>query len=64
MTALCSGKLCTIFSGTHVISDFYGLEKTINAEGVLDIIVESCIRNDLTFFDSGIHVVIKIHYWF
>lgn len=45
-----------LFSGTHIISDFYEIKQKICAEEFLNIIHESCVRNNLTMLDSGVHV--------
>lgn len=44
-----------IFRGSHIVSDFYGIAQTIDAEELLCIICESCVRNKLTLLDSGVY---------
>lgn len=44
-----------IFGGTHIISDFYGIAPEISTKGILNIICESCTRNNLTLLDTGMY---------
>lgn len=44
-----------IFFGTHIISDFYGIQQVLNVSEILNVIGESCKRHNLTLIDSGIH---------
>ena len=44
-----------IFLGTHIISDLYGIAQTLNAKDLLNMISESCARNNLTLLDTGIY---------
>lgn len=48
-------KMNYAFAGSHILSDFYDMEGTVEAEGLLNAIREACMRNDLSVLDVGRH---------